>query len=157
VVSSVFSKERVQPQEEVHMKYRSRSIIVVSALAVMACSAQSPVIYPNQRARAVGEAQIEADVDQCKALAEQVSKRGSGQVAGTAKDVAMGSTVGAAGGAVGGAIYGNAGTGAAAGAATGAATSFVWRIFRPRPPSPVYTGTVNHCLHDKGYEVSGWE
>jgi len=139
------------------MKHRSSPIVVVSALAVMACSAQSPVIYPNQRARAVGEAQIEADVSECKALGEQVSKRGGDQVTGTAKDVAMGGTVGAAGGAVGGAIYGNAGTGAAAGAATGAATSLVWRVFRPRPPSPVYTGTVNHCLHEKGYEVSGWE
>jgi Glycine-zipper domain len=134
----------------------ANGLAVVSALAVVAC-AQNPVIYPNQRARAVGQAQIDADVAECKQLADEVAKQGANRAAGTAKDVAVGGTVGAAGGAVGGAIYGNAGTGAAAGAATGAATSFLWRLIRPRPPSPAYTGTVNHCLHDKGYEVSGWQ
>jgi hypothetical protein len=144
-------------QEEVPVKHHVVVVATISTLAVAACSAQSPVIYPNQRARAVGEAQIEADVASCKKLADGVTKGAGDQAVGTAKDVAVGGTVGAAGGAVGGAIYGNAGTGAAAGAATGAATSFLWRLFRPRPPSSAYTGTVNRCLHDKGYEVSGWE
>ena len=130
----------------------------LTALAVVACSAQKPVIYPNQRARLVTQEQIDADVEECTAFGKEVAKGGGeSQAAGVAKDAAVGGTVGAAGGAVGGAIYGSAGRGAAAGAATGVTTSLIWRLFRPRPPNPVMVNATNRCLHEKGYEVAGWQ
>lgn len=69
----------------------------------------------------------------------------------------IGAVVGAAGGAVGGAIWGNPGMGAASGAAGGAAASLVSMVLRPHDPGVGYRVAVEQCLHDRGYQVAGWE
>jgi len=50
-----------------------------------------------------------------------------------------------------------AGTGAAIGAATGGTAGAAHSAAKQTGPSPVYKGFVNRCLHEKGYDVVGWQ
>lgn len=136
----------------------NRSPVVIAVLASLAagCSTTAPVLYPNEHARQVGEAQQERDIEECRALAKRVAG-GSTDAADPARSTAVGTAVGGAGGAVGGAIYGDAGRGAAAGAAGGAVAGFLGWLFRPHHPDQAYVAVVNQCLADRGYRVAGWQ
>jgi hypothetical protein len=78
-------------------------------------------------------------------------------------NVAAGGTLGLIGGAVVGASTGLIGgpsgvaIGAAAGAAVGGILGLVAGAYRPLEPDSRFTASVEQCLQEKGYEVTGWE
>ena len=130
---------------------------IAAALLLAACASNKPVLYPNAHSQAVGTAQAEADIAQCKRLAEAA---GANPTAGRANDTATrtvrGGGVGAATGAVGGAIAGNAGHGAAIGAASGATAALIHTLLGESSPNPTYRNFVQRCLTDRGYDLAGW-
>jgi hypothetical protein len=136
-----------------------RAIILSGALALAGCaSAAQPVLYPNDHLRAVGQAQADADLAECRRLAEAAgASGGAGQGARSARGTAVGGAIGGATGAAGGAILGRPGTGAALGAATGATAGFMRSLFGRSEPSSAYRGFVDRCLRERGYDPVGWE
>jgi len=140
------------------------SVASIGLLALSACSASRPALYPNDQYQRVGAAGADADINACDEKAKEYVKSGGqgGEMAKEgARNTAVGAAVGGASGAVGGAIWGNPGEGAAVGAASGATagllgTMFGW-MFRRSEPEPVYRNFVETCLADKGYQVIGWQ
>ncbi len=131
-------------------------------LTMSACSSTKPVLYPNPHLQSVGKDIAEQDIEACKQLAESAgAEEGSGKAGRVAGSTAAGAGIGAAAGAVGGAISGAAGHGSAIGAASGAVWGLLTGIFSaafgPSHPPEAYTNFVNRCLHEKGYEVTGWQ
>lgn len=136
------------------------AIVVLAALgAVAGCAGQPrPILYPNAHLSAVGQARADADLAECRRLAETAgASAGSGQGEQAARDAAVGGAIGGATGAAGGAVLGRPGTGAAVGAATGATANFMRSLFRRDQPSQAYRGFVDRCLRERGYEPVGWE
>lgn len=138
---------------------RSRSplaLVVISALAVVGCGPQRPVLYPNAKLNTVGPGVADQDIAECIALAEQSGVGGSkaGKVAGR---TATAGAVGAAGGAAAGAVRGHAGRGAAMGAAGGAAAGFTSSVIKSRDYDPVTKRYIETCLRERGYHVLGWQ
>jgi hypothetical protein len=135
--------------------------ILVGSLLLAGCSTARPILYPNAHFQSVGKETAEQDIESCKQLAKSAGAEESGGKAGrVATSTAVGGGVGAAAGAVGGAISGSPGTGAMIGAATGAVWGFLMGLFRSSgssEPNQAYTNFVNRCLHEKGYEVTGWQ
>jgi len=134
------------------------ALLVLSA----ACSGPHPVLYPNSHLQSVGKEIAEQDIDVCQQAAESAgAEAGGGKVGRVATNTAVGAGVGAASGAVGGAISGAAGRGSLIGAASGAVWGLLTGLFSavagPSQPSQAYTNFVNRCLHEKGYEVTGWQ
>ena len=133
----------------------------LAALALAACaSGPEPILYPNDRLRAVGEAQAEQDIAACRGLAADAgATAGSDPTRRAAGSTAAGGAIGGASGAVGGAILGSPGTGAAVGAATGATAGLLRALFRGggAEPSPAYRNFVDRCLRERGYDPVGWE
>lgn len=135
------------------------------ALMVTACSGARPVLYPNDRLQSVGKDVAEQDIETCKQLAESAGAEessGGGKVGRVATGTAVGAGAGAASGALGSVIAGaSAGLGSMVGAASGAVWGLLTGLFHavagPSQPSQAYTGFVNRCLHEKGYEVTGWQ
>jgi outer membrane lipoprotein SlyB len=132
-----------------------KSLVLMGVLAVVGCaSAGGPVLYPNAHFSAVGRAQADADIAECRRLAEVAGASvGSGQ----GEQAARSGVVGGATGAAGGAILGRPGTGAAVGAATGATAGFMRSLFKRSGPSQAYRGFVDRCLRERGYDPVGWE
>jgi hypothetical protein len=127
------------------------------ALAATGCAGPRPILYPNAHLQTVGPEAAERDISECRRRAEAAGAQETpeaGQVAGSA---AVGAGIGAATGAVGGAIAGAAGTGAGIGAVTGVLAGILDAVFRRSPPSPAYTGFVDRCLRERGYEPTGWQ
>ena len=127
-----------------------------SAVVLMACAPQRPVMYPNQKLKSVDEQVLKQDVDECLQLSEKAGHKtdpGQAVASETAKKGAKGAAVGAAVGAVGG----NVGKGAGYGAAGGAAAGMMDGIFKSGELKPVQRRFVEQCLTDKGYQVIGWE
>lgn len=144
------------------MKSISMVGVVSLMLALSACSGAKPVLYPNPHFQSVGKDIAEQDIDACKQLAESAgAEEGSGKAGRVAGSTAAGAGIGAAAGAVGGAISGAAGHGSAIGAASGAVWGLLSGLFSaafgPSHPPEAYTNFVNRCLHEKGYEVTGWQ
>jgi hypothetical protein len=138
----------------------ARSIIVmVSAVALVACAGPKPILYPNAHLQSVGTEAAEADIKDCRQMAEAAgADEATGKAGGVAKNTAVGAGIGAASGAVGGAITGSPGLGAAIGAASGATWGFLMGLFTSKSQgNPAYTNFVNRCLQEKGYEVTGWQ
>jgi hypothetical protein len=136
--------------------------LVLAVLTLAACASdRQPILYPNDRLQAVGRAQAEQDIAECRELAESVgASAGSGEAGRAAGSTVAGGAIGGASGAVGGAILGNAGTGAAVGAATGATAGLMRSIFgggRGSGPSAAYRNVLDRCLRERGYEPAGWE
>lgn len=141
-----------------------RSVVALLALiALSACAAQRPVLYPNDHLNRVGSSVAERDVDECMRRAEGVSSSDGGENPGSkaAADAVTSTAVGAAAGSAGGAVIGHAGQGAAIGAASAAAASTMYALLRtlftPQQPRPGYRETVNRCLREKGYDLTGWK
>ena len=133
--------------------------ILSAALVVAGCaSAPRPILYPNDHLSAVGQAQADADLAECRRLAETAgASGGDGRGEGAARGAGVGGAIGGATGAVGGAILGRPGTGAAVGAATGATAGLMRSLFRRSGPSQAYRGFVDRCLRERGYDPVGWE
>jgi hypothetical protein len=132
--------------------------VIVSAVILLAAgcaTTQKPTLYPNAHLKNVGDAVAQRDIGECIQLAENsgVSKSNN-QVA---KSGAQGAAVGGAAAAVGTLIRGGSVLqGAAAGAAVGGTAGAVSGAFR-NDTSPVYRNFVQRCLHDRGYDVIGWQ
>ncbi|BFU94157.1 MAG: conserved protein of unknown function [Nitrospira sp.] len=133
-------------------------IVAVCAAALMACAGPKPILYPNAHLQSVGTEAAEADIKNCRQMAESAgADEATGKAGGVAKSTAVGAGIGAASGAVGGAITGSPGMGAAIGAASGATWGFLMGLFTSKSQgNPAYTNFVNRCLQEKGYEVTGW-
>ncbi|MGH7835807.1 MAG: hypothetical protein ACREQK_19340 [Candidatus Binatia bacterium] len=134
------------------------------SLGLTACSAQRPVLYPNERMKQVGTEAAERDINDCMRRGEQYVESGgrAGEVAGkAAAGTGAGAAIGGAAGGAGGAAIGHAGRGAAAGAAGGAAAgltrAMLQGFFEPRGPDPALRNFVTRCLSEKGYDVVGWK
>lgn len=129
----------------------------LASLLLAGCATTKPVIYPNAHAQSVGQAQVDADVYECRSLAESAGATPhGGSTEQTAKAAVRGGAVGAATGAVGGAIGGAPAQGAKIGAATGATASVLHALLREPTPNPAYRNFVERCLRDRGYDLAGW-
>jgi hypothetical protein len=136
------------------------AIVALGVLAAASgCASEPrPILYPNAHLSAVGQAQADADLAECRRMAAAAgASAGSGQGEQAARDATVGGAIGGATGAAGGAILGAPGTGAAVGAATGATANFMRSLFRRDEPSQAYRGFVDRCLRERGYEPVGWE
>jgi outer membrane lipoprotein SlyB len=132
------------------------AFVAALLLTAAACaSSERPVLYPNAQLQSVGNETAQREVDQCLQLADNSGlSRSSNQVV---KRGAEGGAVGAAAGTVGTAVSGgNIGTGAAAGAAAGATAGVIYGAFRNNA-NPTWRNYVQRCLHDRGYDVIGWQ
>ena len=93
-------------------------LLLIAGVAAMAgCASQSrPILYPNPHLSSVGQAQADADLAECRRMAETAGASGaSGHGERAARDSAVGGAIGGATGAAGGAVLGAPGTGAAHG------------------------------------------
>ena len=144
------------------MKGMTLSAVFV-ALTLSACSGARPVLYPNAHLESVGKEVAEQDIEVCKQLAESAgAAEGSGKAGRVATNTAVGAGAGAASGALGAVISGaSAGLGSMVGAASGAVWGLLTGLFHafagPSQPGQAYTGFVNRCLQEKGYDVTGWQ
>jgi hypothetical protein len=132
----------------------SLPIALLALAAAFACAAR-PVTYSSLPGSPVEQARLEADIDECTALARQHTREGSGMARETARSTGVGAAVGAVTGVVGGAIWGHTGRGAATGAAVGATSGLLGSILR-RGDDPVKRRYVERCLTERGYDVIGW-
>ena len=136
---------------------------VFVVLTLSACSGARPVLYPNAHLESVGKEAAEQDIETCKQLAESAgAEEGSGKAGRVATGTAVGAGAGAASGALGAVISGaSAGLGSMVGAASGAVwgllTGLFYAVAGPSQPNQAYTGFVNRCLQEKGYDVTGWQ
>jgi Glycine-zipper domain len=134
-------------------------VLIAGVAAVAGCASESrPLLYPNAHLSTVGQAHADADLADCRRMAETAGASAApGQGEQAARDTAVGGAIGGATGAAGGAVLGAPGTGAAVGAAAGATASFMRSLFRRDEPSQAYRGFVDRCLRERGYEPVGWE
>lgn len=134
---------------------RTMVIGVLGLLLLAGCSAQRPVLYPNEQYKAVGQEKAQQDIDDCIKLAEESGAQGD---AGAKLAARTGSSivVGGATGAVVGAISGSAGRGSLIGAAAGGTASLVSGLFQANRPDPLVMRFVEQCLFERGYQVLGW-
>ena len=132
------------------------AIAALALLFVAGCATnQKPVLYPNAHLKIVGDATAQRDIHVCIESAENsgVSKSNNQVV----KSGAQGAAVGGAAAAVGTLIRGGSVIqGAAAGAAVGGTAGAVHGAFR-NDVNPTYKNFVQRCLHDRGYDVIGWQ
>jgi outer membrane lipoprotein SlyB len=138
---------------------KDRMILMIATasllLAAGCATSQKPVLYPNAHLKNVGDATAQRDIGECMQLAENsgVSKSNNQVV----KSGAQGAAVGGAAAAVGTLIRGGSVVeGAAAGAAVGGTAGAVHGAFR-NDTNPTYRNFVQRCLHDRGYDVIGWQ
>ncbi len=139
---------------------RPMALVLLAMGTLAGCaSGPKPVLYPNERLKAVGQAQADQDIAECREMAANAgASEGSGKARQAAGNTAAGGALGGATGAVGGAILGAPGTGAAVGAATGATAGLLRSMFSGGGgPSPAYRNFVDQCLRERGYDPVGWE
>ena len=131
--------------------------IVLYIAVISSCASKRPAAYPNDQLKRAGQAQFQADIDECVRLANDYGVKNK-QTEKVVKETARDGVAGAAAGAVISAIVGgNIGQSAAAGAAGGGVIGFIRGMFDSDEPSPVFRQYVDKCLRDKGYEVIGWQ
>ncbi len=131
--------------------------IVLCIAVISSCTSKRPAAYPNEKLKRDGQAQFQADIDECVQLANDhgVINKQAGKIA---KETARDGVAGAAAGAVISAITGgNVGQSAAAGAAGGGVIGLIRGLFDSGEPTPVFRQYIDKCLRDKGYEVIGWQ
>jgi hypothetical protein len=134
-------------------------VLIAGGAAVAGCASEPhPILYPNPHLSSVGQAQADADLAECRRMAETAGASGvTGRGEQATRDTAVGGAIGGATGAAGGAVLGAPGTGAAVGAATGATAGFMRSLFHKDQPSQAYRGFVDRCLRERGYDPVGWE
>jgi outer membrane lipoprotein SlyB len=133
---------------------RALTIAAVTALAACATSSR-PVLYPNAQLKRAGNDAAQRDIDQCMQMAENAGvSKSNNQVA---RRGAEGAAVGGAAAAVGQVIRGGSvGEAAAVGAAVGGTAGAVHGAFQNNS-NPTYRNFVQRCLHERGYDVIGWD
>lgn len=151
------ASDLVKTTRRITIKYCHLAFLV-AFLQLVGCATNKPIIYPNTHSQAVGTAQADIDIAECRRLANAAGASSiDGKVADTAKRTVRGGGVGAATGAVGGAIAGRAGHGAAIGAASGATASLIYSLFGESSGNSTYRTFITRCLTDRGYDLAGWD
>ena len=141
---------------------RKISLAVLLVVLLTGCSTQSqraPLLYPNSTLERKSQAQVQRDIDECNAKADQYVKPLSTgtQLKRVGLATLESGAVGAAAGAVGGTIFGKAGRGTAAGAAVGGMTGAYGSIKELMQVDPRTRAFIQACLEEKGYKIMGWE
>lgn len=129
---------------------KSAFFLSLFALLFVSC-ASGPKLYPNQKYQSVGKEQADKDIQKCKNKADAFLESEEGKR--IVRGAGQGSVVGGAVGAVSGILTGNVARGATQGAAMGAAGGAAGTAVSP---NQLRRNFVNRCLHEKGYEVMGW-
>lgn len=127
-------------------------IYVITFSFLFAACAATPKLYPNEKYKSVGKEAAKADIDSCETDADNYVESGAGgKIArGAGKGAIVGAAIGGVSGLFGGGLGRGLMTGGAVGAAAGGASGAV-------SPDQIKREYVNRCLHDKGYEVLGWD
>ncbi len=138
---------------------RAAPFLALALLLVLpACASPKPILYPNDQLEVVGRAAAAGGREVCRARADAAgAHRDPGKAGEIAKGTAVGGGIGAASGAVAGAISGSPGLGTAIGAAAGATAGLLRSLFKESRPSEAHVNFVNRCLHERGYDVVGWD
>ncbi|CAH2032090.1 glycine zipper family protein [Trichlorobacter ammonificans] len=138
------------------MKNSAKTLWLLVAFCIMSgCAAQRPVLYPNDRYKAVGEEKAQQEIDHCLKLADDAGTDDD-RAAELAKRTGTAVVVGGATGAVVGAITGAVGRGSLVGAAAGGSVALLSGLFKASEPTPIYKRFVEFCLFEKGYQPIGW-
>ena len=77
-------------------------LVALSIVLLAGCAGPAPVLYPNEQLRAVGQAQADQDIAECRELAEQAGASEGSGTRGTAGRTVAGGAIGGAVGAAGG-------------------------------------------------------
>lgn len=129
--------------------------LLAGVLLLAACSHPRPVVYPDERYQAGGEAAAKADADLCLKEAKAYLK------ANPAKRVAArttrGGVFGALLGVVFGAFTGNYRRAVAEGAAVGAAAGLIHGAYEAGSPDEIQRAYTQRCMGEKGWSVIGWK
>lgn len=123
-----------------------------SFLFILTSCASKPVLYPNSKLKKVGKTQGKKDTEICISEADEYVESGKGKK--IAKGAGAGAIVGSAMGAVAGIFTGDLARGAFQGGAIGAVGGGAAAGISP---DEVKRNYVNQCLHEKGYQVIGWD
>ncbi len=129
--------------------------LLLGVLLLAACSHPRPVVYPDERYKAGGEAAAKADADLCLKEAKAYLKANPAKR--VAKRTGVGAMFGAAMGAVFGAFTGNYRRAIAEGAAVGAAGGLLHGAYEAGSPDEIQRGYTQRCMAEKGWSVIGWE
>jgi hypothetical protein len=137
---------------------RLASLLLVVSL--IACAGPEPILRSNSQLLFYGKEMGQETVAACEAKAERAglqhgTSRSKNAAGGTIIGVVGGAAVGASTGLVGGPT--GVAIGAAAGAALGGIIGFAAGTYKPLEPDRGYMESVERCLKEKGYEVSGWQ
>lgn len=130
-----------------------RLLLVVLLLA--ACAHPRPVVYPDERYKAGGEAAALADADVCMKEAKAYLKANPAKR--VARRTARGGVFGAALGMVFGAFTGNYRRAVAEGAAVGAAAGLIHGAYEAGSPDEIQRAYAQRCMAEKGWSVIGWK
>lgn len=139
------------------MGYHSlmKPLLAVAIAASLSACVAKPVLYPNPHYNEVGKEQSKTDIKDCGTKADEFVK--NDRATRTAASMGQGAAIGAAAGAATGAVFGSIGRGALGGGIGGAAAGLVGGLFHTRQPAVPYKNFVDRCLHDRGYDVIGWQ
>ncbi len=134
------------------------TLIIFFGLA--ACAAPEPILRSNKRLLLYGKDAAEHEIDACREKSERAGLRDGTNRSG---NVAAGGTIGLVGGAAVGAATGLFGgptgvaIGAGAGAILGGVLGLIGGAYKPLEPDPRFSASMERCLQEKGYEVTGWQ
>jgi uncharacterized protein YcfJ len=134
--------------------------MLLLAVGMAACAGPDPILRPNNRLLLYGRDAAEQEIAACRQKAQRAglshgTSRSSNAAAGGTLGVIGGAAVGASTGLVGGPT--GVAIGAGAGAVVGGVLGFIAGAYKPLNPDPTFTASMERCLKEKGYEVSGWE
>ncbi|MEO0002615.1 MAG: hypothetical protein RLZZ22_307 [Pseudomonadota bacterium] len=118
-----------------------------------------PVFYPNATFNRVGSEQAQREADQCLQQARNAGLTPQEQDSPAGRSALQGAAVGGVAAAVGALVDGQGPERAlrsgAAGAAVGGSAGAVSGAMQAKP-NATYRHYVQRCLHDKGFDVIGW-
>jgi uncharacterized protein YcfJ len=129
-------------------------------IGLAACAGPDPILRSNNRLLLYGRDAAEQEIEACREKTSRAGvSHGTSRTSNAATGGTLGLVVGAAVGASTGLVGGPTGVaiGAAAGAAVGGMLGFIAGTYKPLNPDPAFTASMERCLKEKGYEVSGWE
>lgn len=152
------------------MNHRAPALIISLALAtvVLAGCASSgsrspnarPVLYPNATFNRVGEAQAQDEIELCIAAARRAGLTPDEKDNATGRSAAKGAAVVGTAAAVGSLVRGRSVdsvvTAGARGAVVGGSVGAVAGSFQEKP-NMTYRHFVQRCMHEKGFDVIGWQ
>lgn len=134
-------------------------LVLVSSLFLFSCATYRPVLDDNDQYQKAGDAQAEADIDDCMTKADAYLEKHKSER--TAKEVGRQAMAGAVIGGIIGAVTGNtenAVKSAAAGGAFGATGAYLGEKSKDNlKPDELKQQYVVKCLERKKYNVLGWK